>query len=68
MITGTAYFVSLKAAERYYADYGYSDIKAAVRRKLAEGEIHLGKPALKPGQSLTMLDNGARYGIEDGQP
>ncbi len=60
---GTSYFVSLSAAKRYYKDYG--DDEASVRRKVAEGSIHIGKPPLKPGQRLFLLDGGKRYGIEE---
>jgi hypothetical protein len=62
---GTAYFVSRKAAERYYSDYegDADDTRRAVDRKLAEGIIHIGKPNLELGQTLTVGDNGTRYFI-----
>lgn len=62
---GTSHFVSRSAAERYYKPYGYEDVAEAVTRKLAEGEIHIGKPALKPGQKLVTVDDGTRYAIEE---
>lgn len=62
---GTSYFVSRSAAERYYKPYGYVDVVEAVTRKLAEGEIHIGKPELKPGQKLVTVDDGTRYAIEE---
>lgn len=61
---GTPYFVSLAHAIAYYRPYGYDDVRAAVQRKLAEGEIHLGAPPLKAGERLTLIDEGKRYAIE----
>lgn len=67
MLTGTNYFVSRDAAIRYYADYGISGFGAD--RKLMIGEIFIGKPPnLKPGESLVLMDEGQRYGIDDGKP
>jgi hypothetical protein len=62
---GTSYFVSRGAAERYYRDYE-DDAKRAVARKVAAGEIHIGKPPLKAGQRLTTTDGGKRYMIIEG--
>jgi hypothetical protein len=64
MITGTSYFVSKQAAIRYYQPAEYPVAAEAVEDKLARGEIHIGKPDLKPGQRLTIIDGG-RYAIED---
>jgi hypothetical protein len=63
-ITGTAHFVSRETAIRYYADYGYGP--ADIDRKIALGEIHLGKPELIYGkQRCIKIDGGLRYGIEE---
>lgn len=63
MITvGTSHFKSRNAARRYYEPYGYD--AAAVDRKIADGEIHLGPPILKPGESLSLIDDGTRYAIK----
>jgi hypothetical protein len=62
---GTSHFVSRAAAVAYYRDYGYDDTGAAVDRKLAEGEIHIGPPTLKPGQTLGTTDGGRRYTVTD---
>lgn len=64
---GTSHFVSHSAAVRYYRDYEGSTAEArkAVDRKLREGEIHIGKPVLKPGQRLSMIDSGTRYAIHE---
>jgi len=66
MKIGTAHFVSKRHAIRYYRNYNYEgdDGTAAVERKLAEGSIHIGKPALKPGERLLTIDNGTRYAVE----
>ncbi len=64
---GTSYFVSRAMAVRYYRPYAAEDTpKSAVEcvdRKLADGEIHIGKPPLKDGDTLTIIDEGTRYAI-----
>lgn len=62
MITGTSHFVSYGTADRYYRDYGYTP--ADVTQKVADGEIHIGKPQLKKGETLITIDNGTRYAIK----
>lgn len=62
---GTSYFTSRRAAERYYSGPVWDDPKDVVTRKLAEGEIHIGKPPLKPGQRLSVIPSEGRYQIED---
>lgn len=62
-ITGTSHFVSMTAAIRYYDQYGCSVNE--VETKLADGEIHIGKPDLKPGQTLSVIPNEGRYQITD---
>ena len=64
MQTGTSHFVSRDAAIRYYQPYEYPITAEAVDDKLARGEIHIGKPDLKPGERLTLIDGGTRYAIE----
>jgi hypothetical protein len=59
--TGTAHFVSLESARRYFKDYGYT--YSDVVRKERAGEIHIGKPAVQPGEFLTVIDGGTRYAI-----
>jgi len=56
---GTPYFVSEQAAVRYYLPYCP---KAQVLQKLAAKEIYIGKPGLKPGESLSLNSEG-RYVI-----
>jgi len=63
---GTPYFVSLDAAVRYYAEQRLD--RAAVERKLATGEIHIGEPALAPGERLFRIDGGDRYAVETPDP
>lgn len=57
---GTAHFVSLATAERYYRPYGLDATDVA--RKVAHKEIFIGKPTM-PGK-LILLDEGTRYGVE----
>jgi len=64
-ITGTSYFVNRDAAIAYYKPYHFDSVLAAVARKLADGEIHIGKPPLKKGQRITVIDDGLRYAIEE---
>lgn len=61
MRIGTAHFRNLKAAVRYYSDYGYSETD--VREKVDKGEIFLGKPEVRIGEALCVADNGTRYYI-----
>jgi hypothetical protein len=61
MKIGTSHFVSRDTAINYYRGYGF-DAKA-VDQKIADGEIHIGKPKLNPNEYLTVIDNGARYAI-----
>jgi hypothetical protein len=63
MITGTSYFTSMAAAVRYYAYEGAT--AATIERKISEGLIHIGKPQTKPGEWLSVIDDGARYAIHD---
>jgi hypothetical protein len=59
---GSCHFVSHAAACRYYRDYGFTAVD--VDRKLAEGEIALGRPATMPGDIVHVIDLGTRYAIE----
>lgn len=61
---GTSYFPTRGNAIRYYRDYEGKDAATAVDRKLAAGEIHIGKPPLKPGDVLTIED--CRYHVTEG--
>lgn len=64
--TGTSYFVSRRAAECFYLPYENGDqvaAKEAVARKLEAGEIHVGKPELKAGEGLRLIDGGLRWAI-----
>lgn len=65
-ITGTSHFVSWLAACDYYRDYGFDSDD--VNRKIAEGEIHIGKPEeISINERLTIIDGGKRYAIESDQ-
>ena len=64
MVTvGTSYFKDIASAQRYYAEYDYEDVASTVARKIAEGEIHIGKPDVRVGETLSLIDNGTRYAI-----
>ena len=62
---GTSYFKDFNAACRYYKDYGLES--GDVSDKIYLGEIHIGKPDLKPGESLSLIHNGTRYAITGGK-
>ncbi len=82
MKTGTHYFPSYGAALRYYRPHSEGSpipsganrharkrmdmVRALVDQKLNAGEIHIGKPAIMAGESLTIEDN--RYHINAFQP
>lgn len=72
MRTGTSHFVSIQAAELYYSDYipnfSKAVVAAHVANKIKSGDIHIGKPELKPGETLVICDDGTRYAIDDGKP
>ena len=67
--TGTAHFVNLTKACDYYRGQGCDDLTPAalelyVKGMIEDGEIHLGKPEINPGQRLLLIDGGTRYAIE----
>ncbi len=67
---GTSHFVNFTKACDYYKGQGYDELTPAglereVRRKLADGEIHLGKPEVGVGDRLVLVDGGTRYAIEE---
>lgn len=63
MILGTCHFPSRAHAIAYYRGYHYSDTARVVDRKIAEHEIVIGAPNLKPGERLILIDQRCRYGI-----
>ena len=70
IVTGTSYFPSRDHAARYYKPYAkienpdhwLTELSQLVNRKIEAGEIHIGKPELKPGQRAFVQDN--RWHIE----
>lgn len=65
---GTHHFVTLNAAIDYYHKQGFQPrhvAKAAVTAKLAAGEIELGPPPLKEGQTYFLIDDNTRYAIKE---
>lgn len=65
MRIGTSYFVSRHSALRYYASQEVDATLAMIDRKIADGEIHIGKPDIGPWQRLVVIDHGTRYAIEE---
>lgn len=78
---GTSHFVSYSAALAYYRPYhgeplapgkrfrdDTNENRAAVDAKLAAGEIHIGPPTLRPGQSLSLHREERRYFITETSP
>lgn len=61
MIYGTPCFVSTQAAYNYYYDYGYTHTE--VDRKIAEGEIFIGEPPVKAGDTVLIDPDEQRYFI-----
>lgn len=65
--TGTCNFVSFTKACDYYRDYEPeatpAELERIVRRKIDEGQIDLGQPTIKPGETLSIIDNGCRYAV-----
>lgn len=63
-IIETTYFPSLPHAIAYYRPQGFSALD--VKRKLDEGEIHVGKPPMKEGQ--TCFEKGFRWHVQSNTP
>lgn len=61
---GTSHFLSFAAAMRYYRDYYDIDACIVVPQKIREGEITIGRPKVKVGEKLVLIDCGTRYAIE----
>ena len=61
--TGTSHFVSIEAATKYYRPYDGVGTYASVVRRVEAGEIHIGPPTVKAGQTVEIIDNGTRYAI-----
>jgi len=57
---GTAHFVSIDAANKYYSEYGYTPDD--VQQKLDAYEIFIGEPPVKIGEILR-VNNEGRYVI-----
>jgi hypothetical protein len=71
MIYGTSHFESFVAARRYYHYYDPSltpeQLHEWVSNKVTSGEIHIGKPELKPNQKLKLDRSEGRYFIVEGE-
>lgn len=58
---GTAYFLTMGSAARYYRPLDYS--RSDVEQMVTDGTIHIGRPPLKPGEQLQTIDGGARWAV-----
>lgn len=58
---GTNHFTATRCALAYYRGQGYD--AEEVQEKLEDGEIVIGRPQAKPGQSVK-IDSDGRYWIE----
>lgn len=61
MIVGTAHFRTFGAACRYYAPYGFTE--GDVHERVQNQTVYIGKPELKDGETLTLIDHGCRWAI-----
>lgn len=60
----TNHFRDFKTAVRYYKAYGFN--REAVSLKLKRGEIKLGEPTVRTGDTVTLDPEEGRYHIETG--
>lgn len=62
-IIGTSHFINRLAAISYYEAYE-EDALQAVARKIGAGEIHIGPPQVRPGETLKVNREEGRYFIQ----
>jgi len=63
MTYGTSYFRSMMHAVWYYkGQYGEAALHY-VPEKVRLGEIHIGMPPLKDGETCFLIDNGCRWAV-----
>ena len=68
MTYGTCYFRSFAHAAYYYRkQYGAAALILVVE-KVRYGEIHIGKPPMKPGETCFLIDDGTRWAVDTGKP
>ena len=67
MTYGTSYFRSMAHAAMYYKRYGAAS-HIIVAEKVRDGEIHIGMPPLKPGETCFLIDDGTRWAVDTGKP
>lgn len=62
---GTNNFANGSFARRYYAHYGYENIRKALREKIEKGEIVIGPPDLNkyPNAVSSYADSEGRYHV-----
>lgn len=68
MTYGTSYFYSTIKAVLYYSDYNphapWREVAEMVEGKIRSGEIHIGKPPLKDGETCFLIDKGTRWAVD----
>jgi hypothetical protein len=63
MTYGTSYFRSMMHAVWYYkSQYGEAAL-VLVPEKVQNGEIYIGMPPLKNGETCFLIDNGCRWAV-----
>lgn len=64
-LVGTHYFRSVSYAEKYYAHYGYENVRKAVQEKIERAEVSIGSPDLKkyPNAIRSYADNEGRFHV-----
>ena len=66
---GTSHFIDKMSAVLYYKQYDpaltMKEARQWVQHKLIDGEIHLGKPILKEGETCFLDKHSGRYWIND---
>jgi hypothetical protein len=67
LIRGTDQFVDRVAVVRYlraaHPDLSPEELIDLATEKETSGKIKVGKPPLSPGEELTLMENGTRWGI-----
>lgn len=63
MTYGTSYFRSMAHAAWYYEPQYGKAAMTIVPEKVRLGEIHIGMPPLKKGETCFLIDNGCRWAV-----
>lgn len=63
MTYGTSYFRSMVHAAMYYRSQYGAAAHHYVAEKVRNGEIHIGKPPMKDGETCFLIDDGTRWAV-----